>query len=173
MAFGPSWLLCGIWLYRKESNNLYVPWESACFDGRWDSSVELHRSGSRSHRCAIGPRPAIPHRTQSAMLVCGQQVLISVNFCSTKSQWWQGWGATNAPLNTYWCHRSPAILSQLHKLVSQFTSHTVPVVSQFTNHTIPSTLNILPNAGQESNIAQPKTNKWFSFSLHFSSFLIV
>ena len=28
-------------------------------------------------------------------------------------------------------------------------------------------------AGQENSVAQPKTDKWFSFSLHFSSFLTV
>jgi len=31
----------------------------------------------------------------------------------------------------------------------------------------------LPSTGQENNIAQPKTDKWFSFSLHFSLFLTV
>ena len=33
--------------------------------------------------------------------------------------------------------------------------------------------NILPSTGQENNIAQPKTDEWFSFSPHFSSFLTV
>ena len=34
--------------------------------------------------------------------------------------------------------------------------------------------NIRPtNTGQENNIAQPKTDKWFSFSFHFSSFVTV
>ena len=28
-------------------------------------------------------------------------------------------------------------------------------------------------AGQENSVAQPKTDKWFSFSLHFSLFLTV
>ena len=35
------------------------------------------------------------------------------------------------------------------------------------------TENILPSIGQENNIAQPKTDKWFSFTLHFSSVLTV
>ena len=34
-------------------------------------------------------------------------------------------------------------------------------------------VSILPSTGQENNIAQPDTDKWFSFSLHFSSFLTV
>ena len=33
--------------------------------------------------------------------------------------------------------------------------------------------NILSSIGQENNIAQPKTNKWFSFTLHFSLFLTI
>ena len=33
--------------------------------------------------------------------------------------------------------------------------------------------NILPSTEQENNIAQPKTDKWFSFLSHFSSFFIV
>ena len=28
---------------------------------------------------------------------------------------------------------------------------------------------LLPSTGQENNVAQPNTAKWFSFSLHFSS----
>ena len=34
-------------------------------------------------------------------------------------------------------------------------------------------VNSLPNTGQEDNRAQSKIDKWFSFSLHFSSFLTV
>ena len=32
--------------------------------------------------------------------------------------------------------------------------------------------NILPNTGQENNLAQPKADKWFRFSLHFSFFCL-
>ena len=32
---------------------------------------------------------------------------------------------------------------------------------------------ILPSIGQENSVAQPKTDKWFSFSSHFSSFFTV
>ena len=35
------------------------------------------------------------------------------------------------------------------------------------------TASVLPSTGQENNIAQPKTNKWFSFSSQFSSFITV
>ena len=33
--------------------------------------------------------------------------------------------------------------------------------------------NIFPSTGQENNIAQPKTDKWFSFTLYFSLFLTI
>ena len=53
------------------------------------------------------------------------------------------------------CHANTLTLYDIH-YITPITRHC---------HT-----NILPSTGQENNTAQPKTDKWFSFPSHFSSF---
>ena len=53
--------------------------------------------------------------------------------------------------------------------VIKFTSHNIHYITPITRHCH---ANILPSTGQENNIAQPKTDKWFNFSSHFSFFTV-
>ena len=52
----------------------------------------------------------------------------------------------------------------------RFTSHNIHYISPITRHCH---ANILPSTGQENNIAQPKTDKWFSSPSQFSTFFII